>query len=95
MSANLENKKQLVEEALLRRAVGYETTETVEEYAECDGEIKLVKRKVSTKNVPPDVAAAKLVIEEASPNVAEMTDEELSAEKERLLAALRQTTGKK
>ncbi|MBQ7163984.1 MAG: hypothetical protein IJU84_08860 [Clostridia bacterium] len=89
------SKKQLVEEALLRRAVGYETTETVEEYAECDGEIKLVKRKVSTKNVPPDVAAAKLVIEEAAPNVAEMTDEELSAEKERLLAALRQTTGKK
>ncbi|MBP5308380.1 MAG: hypothetical protein J6Z34_04510 [Clostridia bacterium] len=83
------NRKQLVEEALLRRAVGYDATETVEEYAECDGEIKLVKRKVSIKNVPPDVAAAKLVMEENVAGVADMTDEELSAEKERLLAELK------
>ena len=83
-------KKQIVEEALLRRAVGYTATETVEEYAECDGEIKLVKRKVSTKNVPPDVAAVKRVMEGADTSVADMTDEELSAEKQRLLSALKE-----
>ena len=55
------DKNQLVQEALLRRATGYEATETVEEFSESNGELKLVKRRVSTKNVPADVAAANAV----------------------------------
>ncbi len=84
------NKKKIVEEALLRRAVGYEATETVEEYAECDGEVKLVKRKVSKKNIPPDVAAVKMILEQNGVAVADMTDEQLEAEKTRLLKLLSQ-----
>ena len=42
------DKNQLVKDALLRRATGYDATETVEEFAECEGEIRLVKRRVST-----------------------------------------------
>ncbi|MBO7377673.1 MAG: hypothetical protein J6U35_02230 [Clostridia bacterium] len=79
-----------VKQALLRRAVGYETEETTEEYVEQDGEIKLVRRKVSTKSVPPDVTAVKMVMEEAGASVADMTDEELKAEKQRLLSALKE-----
>ena len=79
-----------VRQALLRRAVGYETEETTEEYVEQDGEIKLVRRKVSTKSVPPDVTAVKMVMEEAGSSVADMTDEELKAEKQRLLSALKE-----
>lgn len=83
-------KKQLVEEALLRRATGYEATETVEEFAECDGEIKLIKRKVSTKNVPPDVSAARLVMEAEFSSVTDMTDEQLQEEKLRLLNIIKE-----
>ena len=80
----------LVEQAVLRRATGYETTETVDEYVECEGEIRLVKRKVLTKNVPPDIAAAKMVIEGGDRSVTELTDEQLSAEKRRLLRKLKE-----
>lgn len=81
--------KELVKRALLRRAVGYEATETVEEYAECEGEIKLVKKKISKKNVPPDVSAAKMVMEECAAPVENLTDKQLEAEKLRLLHALK------
>lgn len=84
------DRKKLVQDALLRRAIGYETTETIEEFTECDGEIKLVKRKVSTKNVPPDVSAVKLVMEETTPSLIDLSDEELQAEKLRLLAQLKE-----
>ena len=83
-------RKKLVQDALLRRAIGYEATETVEEFAECDGELRLIRRKVSTKNVPPDVSAVKLVMEEDGAPLTDLTDEELQAEKERLLAQLKE-----
>ena len=84
------DKNQLVKDALLRRATGYDATETVEEFAECEGEIRLVKRKVLTKNVPPDIAAAKMVIEGGDRSVTELTDEQLSVEKRRLLRQLKE-----
>ena len=87
------SKKQLVKEALLRRATGYDATETVDEYADCEGEIKLVKRKVSTKNVPPDVTAAKILMEEEKDDLPAMTDEQLENEKRRLLASLEKIKG--
>ena len=87
------SKKQLVKEALLRRATGYDATETVDEYADCEGEIKLVKRKVSTKNVPPDVTAAKILMEEEKDDLPAMTDEQLENEKRRLLASLEKLKG--
>lgn len=84
------DKKQLVKDALLRRATGYEATETVEEFCECDGEIKLVKRRVSTKNVPADVAAARLVMEGLEEDVETFSDEQLRTEKRRLLQLLKE-----
>ena len=75
-------------DALRRRAVGFETDEVVEEYSVSDGEPVLVKRKVTKKAVPPDISAAKLLLESETP-VAAWSDEQLAAEKERLLGLLR------
>lgn len=85
------DRKQLVKDAMLKRATGYDATETVEEYVERDGEICLVKRKVSTKNVPPDVSAARLVMEEGNESLTELSDEQLLAEKQRLMDLLKRS----
>lgn len=76
-----------IKDALLRRAVGFETDEVVEEYNFSDGEAVLVKRKVTKKAVPPDISAAKMLLESETP-VAAWSDEQLAAEKARLLQLL-------
>lgn len=83
--------KKELEEALAKKAMGYDTEEIVEEYKESDGEMLLVKRKVTRKNVPPDLAAIKLLMDaEGEKPVAQMTDEELAAEKRRLIGLLKE-----
>ncbi len=79
-----------IEKALKKRAIGYETTEITEEYSSSDeGEIRMVKRKIVSKNVPPDVSAVKLLFENSSSDdISSMTDEELENEKIRLLNIL-------
>ena len=62
----------------------------MEEYVSGEeGEIKLTKKKVTKKNVPPDLTAIKLLMGEDSLALSEMTDEELEKEKERLLKMLK------
>ena len=53
--------------------------------------MRMIKRKVVSKNVPPDVQAAKLLYELDSEvgSLKEMTDEELEKEKQRLLEILK------
>lgn len=77
--------------AIGKKAVGYETSETVDEYALVDGSLTLVKRRVCVKEVPPDVAAARLLMEMRGDVTAEMTEAELAAEKLRLLKLLKET----
>lgn len=75
--------------ALVKKALGYETTEIVEEYVSDDaGDIKLTKKKVTQKNVPPDISAIKMLLDQTEISVSEMTDEQLEREKERLLKLL-------
>lgn len=74
-------------DAVLKRACGYEAQETVEEYAVVDGSLELVKRRITVKDVPPDMTAAKMVFE--SNSVSDMTDEQLEAERVRLLGELK------
>ena len=79
-----------IESALIKKALGYDATETVEEYAENnDGEVKLTKKKVTVKNVPPDMSALKYLLEERQQQVEQMTDEQLKEEKIRLLNLLK------
>ena len=76
--------------ALIKKALGYDATEIVEEYVSSEeGEIKLQKKKVTKKNVPPDITAIKLLLEEQECSVQSMSDEQLEMEKERLLALLK------
>ena len=75
-----------IRDAIVRRALGYESDEIVEEYGLSEGEAVLVKRKVTKKQVPPDIAAAKMLREEKP--LRAYSDEELAREKERLLKLL-------
>ena len=82
-------RREEVTEALRRRALGHEADEVVEEYGFTEGEAVLLKRKVTKKDVPPDIQAAKLLLEAEEP-LAALTDEQLEQEKARLLLRLRE-----
>ncbi len=78
-----------LKDALIKKAFGYDATEIVEEYiASEEGEIKLTKKKVTKKSVPPDMTALKMLIDEKDVSVQSMSDEQLQEEKERLLKLL-------
>ncbi len=82
-----------IKKALLRRALGYDASETVEEYAKNGDEMTIVRKKITTKNVPPDITAAKLMLESiegSSSDLSALSKEELNAEKLRLLALLKE-----
>lgn len=75
--------------ALIKKALGYDATEVVEEYVSDDsGEVKLTKKKITKKNVPPDLTALKMLLDQTEIAVSEMTDEQLEEEKQRLLQLL-------
>lgn len=76
-----------VYDAVVKRACGYSAVETVEEYAVVDGREELVKKRVTVRDVPPDMGAVKFLLDDAG--VDELTDEQLEAEKQRLLEELR------
>ena len=73
--------------AITRKAIGYVTEERVDEYALVDGDVKPVKRKITRKEVPADVSAAKLLADLSQENddLASMSEEELEAERIRLI----------
>ena len=76
--------------ALLKVALGYQIAEVTEESAEVNGELKLTKRKKTKKDVPPDLKAVQLLLaSEGGAEYGTWTEEELQAEKERLLASLK------
>lgn len=80
-----------LKKALKKRALGYDSTEITEEYTENqEGVVKMVKRKVVSKNVPPDVSAAKLYLDmcQEEGDIKSMTDSELESEKQRLIKLL-------
>ena len=82
-----------VKDALIKCAVGFETEEIIEEFAVLDGELSLVKKKVTRRGVPPDRKAVKMLLDDV--DVGEMTDEQLEKEKRRLLLELQEQTKKK
>lgn len=84
---NLSDKE--VKAALVKKALGFDATEIVEEYVSDEqGDIRLSRKKVTTKNVPPDVTALKMLLEDDDAPVSQMTDDELEKEKTRLLELL-------
>lgn len=86
---NDKEKQTLLGDALLKKAIGYDTSEIIEEFSENDGQVVLVKKKVTKKSVPPDMTALKMLLEgESRADVTTMTEEELKAERNRLLKEL-------
>lgn len=79
-----------VHKLLIRKAFGYTVEETVDEYVEEESGLKLIKRKVTTKHVPPDLSSAKAVLEYLSADIdySSLTDEELKEERDRLIGLL-------
>ena len=83
------SKQAELKKALIKKALGYDATEVVEEYVSSEeGEVKLTKKKVTKKNVPPDITAIKILIEEENGSVESMSDEQLLEEYNRLLELL-------
>lgn len=74
--------------ALKKRALGCKVVESIEEYGMVDGNLSLIKQKVTKKDVPPDVVAMKLLLD-LSEDTDALTDEQLEAEKQRLLGLLK------
>ena len=71
--------------AIRKKAKGYKVTEKVEEKQLVDGEMQVVKVRLSTKEVPCDISAVKFLSEmEAEKILDDMTEDELKAEKLRL-----------
>ena len=81
--------------ALLKVALGYQVAEVTEEFAEVDGELKLTKRKKTKKDIPPDLKAVQLLLSsQQTEELSTWTDEELEAERRKLLLELEETSEK-
>ena len=80
--------EQEIKEAIMKVALGYSLEEVTEEYGVEDGELKLVKRKETKKDIPPDLKAVKLLLEDKDYTV--LSDEELEREKQKLLKQLKE-----
>jgi hypothetical protein len=74
--------------ALKKCAVGFDTSEVVEEFAVENGELKLIKRKVTKRDIPPDIKAMKMLLE--GQDVEKFSDEELMEERDNLMKMLRE-----
>ena len=78
--------------SLLKKALGYDVEECSEEYQLDDDVLKLVKRKVSVKHIPPDHLAFKTYIEyfdKAEDDISKLSDEELDDKINELIKLLK------
>ena len=70
--------------------MGYSVDEVVEEYVNDENELKLVKKKITKKHIPPDINAAKALLEKSNEMSMEklknMSDEELQSMRKKILA---------
>lgn len=64
--------------------------EVIEEYAEVDGELRLLKRKKTKKDIPPDLKAVQQILEKQGneERASALSDDELEKEKLKLLKLL-------
>jgi hypothetical protein len=64
-------------------------TEVTEEYAEVDGELRLLKRKKTEKDIPPDLKAVQLLLESREErDISLLSDEELKKEKQKIFKTI-------
>ena len=85
--------KEEIAKALLKKALGYDVEESVEEFSinEKSGKLQKNKTKVSKKHIPPDIPAVKTLFEMFEGEKSKydnMTEEELLKERAKLLEEL-------
>ena len=77
---------------LLKKAMGYSVDEIVEEYVNDENELKLVKKKITKKHIPPDINAAKALLEKSNEmnleKIKSLSDEELQKLREKVLSSI-------
>ena len=84
----MKKQEEKINDVLLKVALGFQVAEVTEEFAEVDGALKLTKRKSTKKDVPPDLKAVQILLAGQETDLTKLSDEELLAEKERLLKEL-------
>ena len=62
--------------------------EVIEEYIDVDGDMKLLKQKVTIKNIHPDTTAVKIITDNTK-ETKKLSDDELEEEKQKLLKILK------
>ena len=76
-----ESENEKLAKSLLKKAMGYTVNEVVEEYVQEEDEMKLVKKKITTKHIPPDISAARALLEKCldtdEDELRNLSDEEL------------------
>ena len=75
-----------IEKALIKKALGYTQEEMVEEYSKVDDDIVLSKRKITKKDVPPDMNAIKFLLsvkDMSNKDIKSMSLKELELEREK------------
>lgn len=79
-----------IKKALLKKALGYTATEVIEEYTNTDEGMVLQKKKITSKDIPPDLASFKALLENnsAKGEFDDLSDEQLIEEKNKLLKML-------
>ena len=77
-----------VRNAIMKVALGCSVEEVTEEYGVSDGQLTLVKRRETRKDIPPDLKAVRLLME--GQDFSAMSDEELEKERKRLIARLKE-----
>ena len=77
----------LLRQALIKKATGYDTDEIITEYVFTDDEERIVKKKVTTKSIPPDITAIKMLLS-TTEDYNDLSDEQLVAERDRLIGLL-------
>lgn len=77
-----------IKSIIQKKAEGYLVDEIIEEFVEDGGELVLKKKKVTTKHIPPDMSAVKFLME-MEKGLEDISDEELKAERERLLEKIK------
>ena len=83
-------KKDEIKKPLLKKAQGFSENEITEEYEEDEGNLKLKKRKVSSKYFPPDISAAKLLLLlDEQLNTSDLSEEELKDLRKKLMEELK------
>ena len=84
----LRNQSLNEKEKLIGLVKHYNMKEVIEEYAEVDGDVKLIKQKVTVKNVPSDITAVNIITDNTK-EVKKLSDDELEEEKQKLLKILK------